>query len=438
MQRPNGTFGRYRNDKNLPPWAGSGSRNDENLPPWARSGSRNDENIPPWEEEVPTNFLYTLIVLNLALGVAVIILNSLVGHFYRKGKRSTASLLYLYLTGWDVTMGVNALIHAVYMITSLALDEQEYEIAFKVLLSGVYVVTNVVVRMSVFANTVLSVVRTINISRPFFRVRKRNLHIVYWVCFFFLSTLSAVDLWLILTSGSRSGDRGERPFIQIQNLMLLNPSMGSTILEVLFPPPTIVLNNCVANGFFHLATLITLACLAVHSKILLHDPKKSRICDAPRLLPSSVALANFKTVNKRGSITEGPSIPPNEANPNESAPVEQTRRRVSNLKQNAGVRTTITVMLLSAVFCLCNTVYTVFVIWLVDTSNKRGQEAREANEDPMVVMSDRLLFYVTSTFVPFLNSLINPLILICRSSSLNQSFSRSVRSVITYLSSTSG
>ena len=49
-------------------------------------------------EDIPLPFLYSMIPLNLVVGLTVIILNTLVGHFYRKGKRSTAALLYIYLT----------------------------------------------------------------------------------------------------------------------------------------------------------------------------------------------------------------------------------------------------------------------------------------------------------------------------------------------------
>ena len=403
-----------------------------------------------------------MIPLNLVVGVAVIILNSLVGHFYRKGKRSTAALLYIYLTGWDVTMGVTAVLHAIYMIITVTTDMEAAEETMKVLISGVYVVTNVAVRSSVFANTVLSVVRTINISQPFYRVRRRTLHIVYWTCFVFLIAISAVDTWLILSSSK--GQRLRRPLKQIINLMFLNPAMGSTIIDVLTPPPSIVRNSCLVNVFFHLATLINFVCLAVHANILVRRSRELMVSDTP----SSWAVKNIfakrwnkKAIdkNKMDCQAEEPPIFQNEAIANPAAldngsdtvgkaitvrscdensmknsekqdasvlPSVRPEKGSSKAPQRAsterksGTRTIVTVMQLSAVFCLCNTAYTVFVIWLVDTTKKRGRDARQANADPMIVMTDRLLFYLTSTFVPFLNSLINPLILICRSSNLNQ------------------
>ena len=94
-------------------------------------------------------------------------------------------------------MGVTAVIHAVYMIITATSDVKAVEGTMKVLVCVVYVMTNLAVRLSVFANTVLSVVRTINISQPFYRVRRRNLHIVYWVCFAIHLILCAVDIWFV-------------------------------------------------------------------------------------------------------------------------------------------------------------------------------------------------------------------------------------------------
>ena len=86
------------------------------------------------ESRIPRNFLSTIATLNLIVGLTVIILNSLVGNFYRKGKRSTAAMLYIYLTGWDVTMGATAMIHGAYMILNLELSVREIEGTFMVMI----------------------------------------------------------------------------------------------------------------------------------------------------------------------------------------------------------------------------------------------------------------------------------------------------------------
>ena len=344
-------------------------------------------------QKIPKSFLYTMIPLNLVVGVAVIILNSLVGHFYRKGKRNTAALLYIYLTGWDVTMGVTAVLHAIYMIITVTTDMEAAEETMKVLISGVYVVTNVAVRSSVFANTVLSVVRTINISQPFYRVRKRNLHIVYWTCFIFLITLCAVDIYFTL---SRENQK-ENPlgaFPEFRNDFLLNPALGASIMEDVIKgnrKNKLLRDTLVSNGYFHLATVTAVICLAIQSRVLLWNP------DAKSMRKDAASSA-VETQDTATHQSEEPGAKPKESG-----------------KQSSELRTTITIIQLTTVFCLCNTAYTVFVIWLLEKNEGIGD-----GEDITITMSNRLSFYITSTFVPFLNSLINPLILIVRSSGVRQ------------------
>ena len=339
------------------------------------------------EDPIPPSFLYTMILLNLVVGVTIIILNSLVGHFYRRGKRSTAALLYTYLTGWDVTMGVTAVIHAVYMIITATSDVKAVEETMKVLVCVVYVMTNLAVRLSVFANTVLSVVRTINISQPFYRVRRRNLHIVYWVCFVFILILCVIDLWHILVLTKRI------PIMRFHAKMFLNPALGSSLLEQALDDGTknsvpLVIESSVSNMFYHLATLIAIICLVIQSKVLLFNSDRKSLM-----------------LGKVGPASENDVIRKNGQQSGVEAEVEKSEKRKSEWK------TTITIIQLTSVFCVCNTAYSVSVVWLFGDTQKYGRP-----QGPRI--SDRLILYATSGFVPFLNSLINPLILIFRSDSI--------------------
>ena len=66
-------------------------------------------------------------------------------------------------------------------------------------------------------------------------------------------------------------------------------------------------------------------------------------------------------------------------------------------------------LLLTTVFCVCNSVYSITVILLVKPLDK-----------PSVTFSNLAVFYTSSTFIPFVNSALNPTILILRSRSLLQ------------------
>jgi hypothetical protein len=353
------------------------------------SEGRGSSNANHIDQKIPKPFLYSMIPLNLVVGLTVIFLNTLVGHFYRKGKRSTAALLYIYLTSWDVTIGVTAVTHAIYMIVTVIIDVQSNVEAVKILVCGVYVVTNVAVRMSVFANTVLSVVRTINIALPFYQVRRKSLHIAYWMCFAVLLAFCASDIKFTLKRTNQNGLA--IPFPEFRNDLLFNPALGASILEELHLVQKVqrvqelMRDTLVSNGFFHLASLIALACLAAQSRILLSNSFNSMRTDAARR-----------------SAAETSTDQPDEQRPG-TKPGESERR-------NSEMRTTITIIQLTTVFCLCNTAYTVFVIWIFSNLS------RNLSSEPPI--SNRLASYITSTFVPFLNSLINPLILIMRSEGL--------------------
>ena len=349
--------------------------------------------------EIPDNFLYTFIPLNLMVGLTVIILNSLVGNFYRKGKRSTAAMLYIYLTGWDITMGATAIIHAIYMIIHLELDVDENEAAYRGMLSGVYVVTNVALRSSVFANTVLSTVRTINISQPFYRVRRKSLHVVYWTCVLFLLILCAVDIWQNLY-------HDELPIQIFEMEMFLNPALGYKLLEQALGIDTeeskkgidFFVGSSVSNSFFHLSTIIALICLGIQCKVLLGNSEMKNV--------------RRKTISRR-EVSPPEQVSP--AFPADANPAGAEKRVEESRKRSSEVRTTITIIQLTTVFCLCNSAYSASVVWLVyDTT------ATENTRPDGLTMFDRQMFYITSTFVPFLNCLINPLILTFRSNGVRE------------------
>ena len=344
------------------------------------AGTASKEKSTQSENNIPRDFLYTMVPVNLVVGLTVIILNSLVGNFYRKGKRSTAAILYIYLTGWDITMGTTAIIHGVYMILNLELVVKSEQKTFMVMICVLYVVTNVAVRMSVFANTVLGVARTINILQPFYRIKKKFLHISFGICLFLLLALTTVDIWFACKDEYNKNEE-DQDFPQFRNRLLLHPALGSSILEKLTQKRDLKRNILASNAFLLLATLIAIVCLAVQSRTLLCNPEAR-------------AMRRETVVTTTSGEEPGTS--------------EQDKTKKSGNK-SAEMRSTITVLQLTAVFCLCNTIYSIFALYMIDKPSRSS-----SNEEPLS-MTEKLAIYITSTTVPFFNSLVNPLILITRS-----------------------
>ena len=326
------------------------------------------------ENRIPRNFLSTMTTLNLVVGLSAIILNSLVGNFYRKGKRSTAAMLYIYLTGWDITMGATAMIHGVYMILNLELSVREIEGTFMVMICVLYVVTNVAVRMSVFANTVLGVARTINILQPFYRIKKKFLHISFGICLFLLLALTAVDIWFAYENEDKKNE-DDQDFLQFRNRLLLHPALGSGIFQRVSSTDDPQRDILVSNTYFLLASLIALVCLIVQSRTLLCNPETGTM--------------------RRETVVISPGTVSERSGQNKT---KEARNQTTEIKS------TITVLQLTAVFCLCNTIYSIFTLYMLDKP-----------PDEPINMTEKLVFYTTSTTVPFFNSLVNPLILITRS-----------------------
>ena len=343
------------------------------------AGTASKEKSTQSENNIPRDFLYTMVPVNLVVGLTVIILNSLVGNFYRKGKRSTAAILYIYLTGWDITMGTTAIIHGVYMILNLELVVKSEQKTFMVMICVLYVVTNVAVRMSVFANTVLGVARTINILQPFYRIKKKFLHISFGICLFLLLALTTVDIWFACKDEYNKNEE-DQDFPQFRNRLLLHPALGSSILEKLTQKRDLKRNILASNAFLLLATLIAIVCLAVQSRTLLCNPETRAM--------------------RRETVTTTSGEEPGTS--------EQDKTKKSGNKSTE-MRSTITVLQLTAVFCLCNTIYSIFALYMIDKPSRSS-----SNEEPLS-MTEKLAIYITSTTVPFFNSLINPLILITRS-----------------------
>ena len=395
-------------------------------------GTREDTSA----QEISSEFLYTIVTLNLAVGITTILLNTLVCMFYRKKKRSTAALLYIYMTSWDIFMGVSAVVQAAYLFVRVTWDVTAHEEVLRGIICGVYVWTGVAVRSSVYANTVLSVVRTINISQPFYRVRRRKVHIINLVFLALLLLVTIIDVWYNIGS-----DRPRPPIGKFELNMIVNPSMGYSLVNFEGEERAGLLEKAgVSNSFFQVATLVALICLAVQCKVLLcspNRPTRQRTLAASRTYTyRETSIATYQDSGDKGPKSKSLSMgePSTELESGESlftkkTPVlgeisaesepsqpvtSQTGKECKD--SSSDMRTTMTIAQLTMVFCLCNLAYTAAVIWLADDIKRKG---RKSGDEPR----DRQIFYVTSTFIPFLNSMINPLILIIRSKSVRNSIS---------------
>ena len=243
-----------------------------------------------------------------------------------------------------------------------------------VFLAAVFAITTLILRVSVFVNVILIVVRTINITRPFYLVNRRALWVSVLVCFLVLLPLILYDTVRIKKEQEDFyATKVRYVFLQYVGdyavkdiVMAFNPiTAGKGKKTVVRVPEYVTFATSCAP--FILAVLISLVCLVVNYWEL---------------------RASKRGLSKTGGGTAEQDI-------------------------------TVTIALLTTVFSVCNTVYSLWIVltWAFEWDYWTDQ----------VVLQ---LCYVTSTLFPFISSSLNAIILIWRSKTLRKSLRNKFRRTV--------
>ena len=147
------------------------------------------------EDDLPWGV--TVVVFLLILISSCFIGNGLVFSFYRKKSSETVSLLYTILSLTDIIVAAGALLTTICLILYLSIDLQFKDMSYVnpavpwfCYLS--FVVFGLSIRVSIFLNAMLTVVRTIMIRDPFREIRKRGIFIALGVF---------VTIWVFMIIG---------------------------------------------------------------------------------------------------------------------------------------------------------------------------------------------------------------------------------------------
>ena len=225
-----------------------------------------------------------------------------------------------------------------------------------------YFLTSIILRMSAFVNVVLIVVRTINITQPFYLINKKGVVASFVVTLLILlppTIYDAVAMNKITDFYNAKINLIFMPFVGdqcIKQVMMVYHNVTVEDRELYNVPIYVPFLTSVAP--FVLAVLITLACLGM-------------VVAALRVTPP-------------GSASEH-------------------RREESN-------KVTMTIALLSVIFSICAIIYGICLFIL-------ALENVNFHDD----LTALLWTYVTSTIFPFICSALNPVILITRSKELKSS-----------------
>ena len=343
-------------------------------------------------ENIP--ILQALIAANVLIGLFSTFFNALVCNFYRKKKDNVAHFLYFVLSSVDMFCGMIPILHAIFFLLFLQLPDSEttrrewrsarsavfgwdpkyidsIEIKkapeLEILLPILYFLTSLTAGVSIFLSTIIAVVRTLNINVPTYRTSKIRVVVCLFIC---------VVFWLVFLSGDivyykNQLDKSRLTFPYMVYFYLTVPTPGHYFTEKIF------------EG---LGTEIFNASNAAYSFLL--------YIGIPIVLPTIICLLCM-CVQIWHLATKGVQGGNN----------QQFKKDI-----------TITILLLTTVLTFCNVLYVAVVL-------KQRISGKYADQDPY-------LFYFMKNMLPFINSLLNPIILICRGSSLRAFVKSKIQRVI--------
>ena len=202
---------------------------------------------------VSAYFLNQLFPYNTVLSIPAIILNSFVIKYYIHQYKRFVPSLYLIIASCDILMTLSFLVQSILLKLHYGREESN-ENAWSLGMgiyasSGIY---RIFYRVSVFANLILSVSRTIQIMHPFYRMRRRLVYVAIITWLTISSLTFATELFLMLFKvPDDDKDFAIKAIIAATGLC---PLLGSVIitselgaqamLGVAFGLPTIIVLGC--------------------------------------------------------------------------------------------------------------------------------------------------------------------------------------------------
>ena len=138
--------------------------------------------------------IITLVTVNFLLSLCCVVLSLTVGYYiFRNRSDSFIQTLYLQNGLADLCVGVGVFLQCPVLCLLMWKGRELSNITVPVFIS--YYMLGLGVRMSVFINCVLGVVRCINIARPFYHIKKLALRVCTLLYMFIWITIIGIDVW---------------------------------------------------------------------------------------------------------------------------------------------------------------------------------------------------------------------------------------------------
>ncbi|KAL5248610.1 hypothetical protein ACHWQZ_G017702 [Mnemiopsis leidyi] len=312
---------------------------------------------------------------NSVLAVISLIINILIVFYYNSSKTTLSSVLYLRNGVCDIVSALGFLLQVPSVVTIYNIDS-----SVTLPLISNWVVT-VAVRMSVFMNCVLGVVRCINILNPFYPVNRKIvtfstvLYCILW------SSIASLDLWFYTTK------------IGLQNKVYLVKSL------VLKPEPGFSISSVITGLEGAKVTSLSQAEVVIAQFL------------TPIAIPALLcfALMIFQIFHLRqGRIGVTTEKKKTERAEEISMADKEIRKRNNNQKA------AMTIFLVTTVYVLTSTLS--ILVWLVIYRDHLG----EREKIKILSWEELSWVFLSSTTLPLLCSTLTPLTLLLRSSAMQR------------------
>ena len=326
------------------------------------------EREPPNVKELNTVAVATC---NGVLAAIAVVFNILMIHFYKSNSGSLSSTLYIRNGVCDLVSALGFLLQVPSVISILDKDTP----VFLPLVS--YWIVTVSVRMSVFMNCVLGVVRCINILNPFYPVNRKMITISTILYFLLWTTIATLDLWFY------SAKIGLQNKVYLVKSLVLKPEPGFSIPSLM-------------TGFKGNKTTSLSQAEVVIAQFLTPIATPALLCFVLMIfqiyhLRQGNEITN-QTKKERGN----------------ERPMADTRKKKESNNQKAAT----TILLVTIIYVLTSTLS--IVAWLVIYRD----ELRGGEKIKILSWEELSVIFFSSSTLPLLCSSLTPLTLLLRSSAM--------------------
>ena len=304
-------------------------------------------------------------VIDLWLAVQMMVLNVIVIAYYQPEVKKIVPFMYILLSVTDSITGLAALLNGLMFLL--------LEHPGSYLIGPTYLIFSITFRVSVFLNLIISIVRTINIIRPFYRIRRLRIGVA--VALYSLAS-AAISVGLLFDHEIEFNL--QKPKREYLEKLMYKPS-GYQILSI-NGLPTITeefrnLTLFIAVPFV-LPSIVTMICMSIQIRAVLK--------------PSPTQCSNS---DKQKEITK-------------------------------------TIIMLTVLFFFCNTVYIFYpVLYYKRYIKPDGLNTETALG--LTQVEQLRLQYCLGVLCPYINAAFNPAILIYRGKELRGSVKNKVKEVMT-------